>query len=261
MWNVECVYNYEVTLTEVFVLALVQGLTEFLPVSSSGHLLVVRLFFGISDIDGTVLDAFLHLGTLAAVLVYYRRVWLTMQRHLVGALLIATVPAALSGYFLQDTIDALLRGPRVLAVSFLFTALVLWWFDRVPTTQHSDKERVSFADALTLGLAQILALVPAVSRSGITIAAGLARGLGRQQATTFSFLMSVPIIAGASLSSLKTLVENGSFSGQLLLVGTVVSFVSGLLAIYLLLRLIERMSFRPFVIYLIGLAAVVWIAA
>lgn len=256
-------------------LAVVQGLTEFLPVSSSGHLIAARLFFGIPDTEGTAFDAFLHLGTVAALAVYYWRIWWGLaqslwrrdaasrqSRELLLAIVVATIPAALAGYFFEDAIAIWLRGPRVLAASFLLTAVVLWWFDRrgrVPAA--ADRSVVSWRDALVIGLAQIAALVPAVSRSGVTIAAGRARGLSRQSAVTFSFLMSAPIIAGASVSNLMTLVHDGSFSGQLLFIGTVVSFVSGLFAIYLLMRLIERMSFMPFVIYLVGLSVIIWIVA
>lgn len=253
------------TLTQVIILAVVQGLTEFLPVSSSGHLLLARALLGVPDIDGTAFDAFLHLGTLGAVIVYYWRVWWSMDRNLLQALVVATIPGAAAGYLWQDVINTALRGPRVLALSFLFTAAVLWWFDRrsesaVPAPD-TEVARVSWWDAFIIGLAQVLALIPAVSRSAVTIAAGRGRGLSRPQATTFSFIMSAPIIAGASISSLITLVDHGSFAGSLLITGTLISFVSGLLAIYLLMRFIERMSFTPFVVYLVGLAVVIWIVA
>lgn len=249
------------TLTEVVILALVQGATEFLPVSSSGHLLVARWLLDIPDVEGGAFDAFLHLGTMFAVVAYYWRVWLGMVRRpqgFLGVLAVATIPAALAGWLLADYVDRYLRGPHVLALSFLFTAAVLWWFDR-SGEPRPEGERITLSDALAIGLAQVLALVPAVSRSGITIAAGRARGLSRQSATTFSFLMSAPIIAGGSLHGLADILNNGALAGPLLALGTLVSFMSGLAAIYLLMKLIERMSFVPFAVYLVGLSAVVWL--
>lgn len=268
------------TLLEVVVLALVQGLTEFLPVSSSGHLLVARLVFGIPDVDGTTFDAFLHLGTLLALLVYYWRVWAGIlvspwrrdaegadKRELLGKLIVASIPGALAGYFFQDYVELWLRGPSVLVASFLFTAAILWWFDRYSSTGkemielpgEGPKRRATWFDALLIGSSQIIALVPAISRSGVTIAAGRARGLSRPQAVAFSFLMSAPIIAGASLMSLGDLVSHHSFSWQSLFVGTVVSFVSGLLSISILMRLVQRISFLPFAIYLVVLSGVIWV--
>jgi undecaprenyl-diphosphatase len=271
------------TATEVLILSLTQGITEFLPVSSSGHLLVARLWLHIPDIDGTAVDAFLHLGTVGAVLVYYWRTWVSMgsallgearptgrqtsgeardKRELIGKLIVATIPGAVVGYLFQDIIENTLRGPHILALSFLFTAVILWWFDRAKQQPAVfNKGRASWGDALVIGLCQILALVPAISRSAVTIAAGRARGLSRQQATTFSFLMSAPIIAGASLSSLTNLLHTGSVSGGLLMLGTVVSFVSGLASIYLLMRFIERISLKPFAIYLVILSAIIWMTA
>lgn len=273
------------SLDEVIILALVQGLTEFLPVSSSGHLLAARLLFGWTDTEGTAFDAFLHLGTLAAVLIYYRRVWWGIgrgllvvdhegqdKRELVAKLAVATVPGAVVGYFFQSEISAWLQGRVLLAVSFFITAGALYWFDVAqfkignqptqpkPTIQPEKPHpngRASFRDAIYIGLAQAVALVPGISRSGMTIAAGRWRGLSRKQAVNFSFLLSAPIIAGASLSSLAGLLINGSVSSSQLLVGFIVSFISGLAAMSLLLKIVEKMSFLPFVIYLAGLAALI----
>jgi len=249
-------------------LAFVQGATEFLPVSSSGHLLLARLLLQLPDVQGLAFDAFLHLGTLGAVLAYYWRTWARLSRDLAYKLVIATIPGALAGYFLEDLVEQSLRGPRLLALSFLITALVLWWFDLPAVAPPAGRakagrtiETLTLRDAFITGLWQIAALVPAISRSGVTIAAGRARGLTRTEATTWSFLMSAPIIAGASLHGLWELMQGGSFSGELLAIGTLVSFISGLAAIYLLMRYIERISFKPFAIYLVCLAVVVWITA
>lgn len=259
-------------LGEVVVLGLTQGLTEFLPVSSSGHLLAVRLLFGISDMDGTAFDAFLHLGTLCAVLLFFWRVWWGILRGLVVRddegrdkkalllkLVVATVPGAAVGFLFKDVIESVFRTPFFLAMALLVTALALWLAD-VLTKRVKEFDRADLKDAWYIGLAQVLALVPGVSRSGMTIAAGRWRGLSRKQATKFSFLMSAPIIAGAGLASVGSLLEAGDFPLSQLVAGFVMAFVSGLAAIYLLLKVVERISFLPFVVYLVLLAAtVLWV--
>lgn len=250
---------------QVFVLAVVQGLTEFLPISSSGHLVAARVLFGIPDVEGNAFDAFLHLGTLLAVLAYYWRVWWGIgrglvvndgegrdKRELAAKLAIATVPAAVVGYLGQDAVGSLLRSAPVVAGGLLLTGVALLVVDMVARRTITIR-RASFGDALLVGIAQVTALVPGVSRSGVTIAAGRARGLSRGQAATFSFLLSAPIIAGAGLASLSSL-ATGSFAVGQLLIGLIVSFLAGLVAIRLLLRLIERMAFWPFIIYLFLLA-------
>lgn len=259
------------TIVEIIILALTQGLTEFLPVSSSGHLLAARLLFGISDASGTSFDAFLHLGTLAAVLVYFWPVWAGIvrglvrndaegkdKRQLLAKLAIATVPGAVAGYVFQAGVANELRSAGVLVGALLFTALVLWVFDQL-ALRATTIERASFKDAGIIGVMQILALIPGVSRSGITIAAGRWRGLSRKQATTFSFLLSAPIIAGAGLASLPALLAGNGFTPGQLLLGFTLSFASGYLAIAGLLKVVERISFMPFVVYLIGLAALLLI--
>ena len=236
-------------ITDAAVLGLIQGITEFIPVSSSGHLLAARMFFGISDDNGTAFDAFLHLGTLAAVLLYYWRVWWGIirgfissddeardRRELAGKLALATVPAAIIGYLFQDGLADRFRTPVTLAAGLLLTAFVLWWFDRVAHRQASVRDqtvgaldgshRASYSDALVIGFAQVIALIPGVSRSGATMGAARGRGMSRKQAASFSFLMSAPIIAGAGLASLGDLVGGATFATNELLVGFIVSFVS-----------------------------------
>ncbi len=257
------------SIVDVIILAVTQGLTEFLPVSSSGHLVLVRQWFGISDIDGGALDAFLHLGTLLALLLYYRKVWVGIgrallikdeegkdKRQLLIKLIVATVPAAVVGYFFQDAVETYMRGPLFLGLGFLGTAMVLLLTD-MWNMRQSTISRASFIDAAIIGIAQITALVPSLSRSGVTIAAGRARGLSRKQATTFSFLMSAPIIAGAGLLSLGSLLAEHDFSTTFLLTGFLFSFASGLLAISLLMKFIEKVSFWPFAVYLLVISAAI----
>jgi len=252
----------------IVLLAVVQGLTEFLPVSSSGHLLAVRILFGVSDTKGTSFDAFLHLGTLMAVLVYYRMVWWGMargvvrndtegrdKRELLAKLAIATVPGVVAGYIWQGQVGDVWRSANMLAWALIGTAIVLAVSD-IFTKRLVRLPRATYWDALLIGLAQVVALVPGVSRSGMTIAAGRWRGLSRRQATNFSFLLSAPIIAGAGFSSLPGLLTTDAFSSGQLVVGFIVSFVSGWLAISIFLRVVERVSLLPFAVYLVLLAGV-----
>jgi len=251
---------------DVTILGIVQGLTEFLPVSSSGHLVIARKVFGISDVQGTAFDAFLHLGTLTAVLVYYWRVWVGIgrglfvsdtegkdKRRLAAKLALATLPAAVVGYVFQGRVEVF-RSITAVALGLILTALLLlvgdWLAGRVKVIK-----RANFQDAMYIGLFQVLALFPGVSRSGMTIAAGRWRGLSRKQAAHFSFLMSAPIIAGAGLSSLQSLVGGASFSMQHLLIAFLAAFIAGVVAIYTLLQLVERVSLKPFAIYLLLVAA------
>lgn len=256
------------SISAIIILGLVQGLTEFLPVSSSGHLVAVRLLFGISDIQGNAFDAFLHLGTLLAVLVYYWRVWWGMvraivkndtestdKRQLAAKLALATVPAAIAGYFFQDYVTSAFRSNTSVALGLIVTALAFMLVELL-AKRATTIARASFFDAIIIGIAQVLALLPGISRSGMTIVAGRARGLSRKQAASFSFLLSAPIIAGAGLASMSSVIFGGAFSLGQLTLGFIVSFLGGLMAIYLLLKIVEKISFWPFSFYLLGLAGV-----
>jgi len=252
-------------LIDVIVLAVIQGLTEFLPVSSSGHLVAARVLFNIPDVQGNAFDAFLHLGTLLAVLVYFRRVWWGMvrgiavgddegrdKRELAAKLALATVPAAVVGYALQNTGGEWWRSSTSVAFGLLSTAMMLLAVDLI-NKRIKTIARANFLDAVLIGLAQIVALIPGVSRSGVTMAAGRARGLSRRQSATFSFLMSAPIIAGAGLSSLSLLTV-GNWQLSQLLLAFIVSFVAGVVAIRVVLKVVERIAFWPFAIYLLVLS-------
>lgn len=256
-------------ITDVALLGLVQGVTEFLPVSSSGHLVLARLLFGISDTAGTATDAFLHLGTLLAVLMYYWRVWWGIgrglfvrdmegidKRELFGKIIVATIPGAIAGFFLKDAMDQLFRGPTTLVAGFVITGIAFLLSEAVSRWQVA-RSRAGWKEATLIGVAQAFALLPGVSRSGMTIAAGQAQGLSRSQAAHFSFLMSVPIIAGAGAGTLPALLSSHAHSSAALFVGFLTSLIAGLLAIHLLVHLTRRISFIPFAVYLFGLAALV----
>ncbi len=250
-------------------MAAVQGLTEFLPVSSSGHLIIARLLFNISDVQGTFFDAFLHLGTLLAVLVYFRRTWRAIlqgifvrsgaaagQRQMAVALVAGTIPGGIAGFFLADVISRVWRSAADVALGLAVTAAVLLSADYV-ARKNQPGRAVVLQDAWYIGLAQAVALLPGISRSGITMAAGCWRGLSRRQAAEFSFLLSAPIIAGAGLSSLGSVTANGAYAASQLAVALFVSFCTGWLAIDWLLKIVTRFTFLPFAVYLLVLAGLV----
>lgn len=257
------------TYTQGVVLGLVQGLTEFLPVSSSGHLILVPHVFGWPD-QGLAFDAVMHLGTLAALLAYFRRELLGMAsgalpRWLAGLLVLATIPGALVGVVLEKLIEAKLRSPVVIAVATAGWAIVMWIADRraapAPAGPGDPLERVSLGQALTVGCAQALALIPGTSRSGITITAGLMGGFDRATAARFAFLLGIPITAGAGSLKALHLLREGLPPGEAgpLAAALVTAFVSGWFAVWFLVNYLKSRSLRPFVVYRLLLALVIFL--
>jgi undecaprenyl-diphosphatase len=257
---------------EAVILALVQGLTEFLPISSSAHLILVPAFLGWGD-QGIAFDVAVHLGTLLAVSLYFRdeivaiiKAWFTsFQRHtppdaeaMFGwYIIVATIPAGLVGLLFHDLIDVYLRDPMVIAATTLIFGVSLWVVDR-HGGKGQDEHQLHMRRALLIGCAQALALIPGTSRSGITITAGLALGLSRQAAARFSFLMSIPIITLASMLEIKNLIEfDGAVQWGMIFLGTFVSAVSAYLCISVFIRLLDRLSMLPFAIYRVILAIVI----
>lgn len=251
------------------VLGIVQGLTEFLPISSSGHLILVPWLLGWNDFSGDVslakaFDVSLHIGTLVAVVAYYAkdlagyatgglravvRRPASLEGRIAWLIVLATIPAALVGAVFSDTIDRQLGKPWIIALSLIFFALLLGWADRLSARRRFDE--LTAADALSVGVAQVLALNPGTSRSGITMTAARWRTFDRGSAARLSFLMSVPVTAAAVVFKVGGLVNDGIPDGMLapMLVGIVTSGISGWLAISGLLKLLQTSSFRPFVIY------------
>ena len=260
------------TWLEAAILALIQGLTEFLPISSSAHLILPSQLLGWED-QGLAFDVAVHVGTLAAILLYFRREVSAMTiawcRHAVGGprsedatlawfIIFATVPAGLAGVLLGDWIEANLRSTLVIATTTVVFALLLWYADK---RQHANKALVDMTiqAALVIGLAQALALIPGTSRSGITMTAALLLGFSRDGSARFSFLLSIPLIAAAGLLKGVELAEVGSSQGiELILLGTVISFVSALLCIHWFLKLLQRIGFMPFIIYRLALGALLF---
>jgi undecaprenyl-diphosphatase len=266
------------TVVQAVVLGIVQGLTEFLPISSSGHLIIVPFLFGWTDpfITSLAFGVILHIGTLAAVLVYFRAEWLRLvpaglatlrdrsfrgdsDRRLAWLLVAATIPAAIAGFLLSDTVEANVREPGLVAVMLIIGAAIMWLADHWGS-QTRDVNDITFPVATGIGVAQAVALVPGISRSGISISAGRFAGLDRASAAYFSFLMSAPVTLGAAVFEVRKLVtgEAGiAVEVGPLIVGMLAAFVSGMLAIGFLLRYLRTRSLNVFVAYRLILAAIV----
>lgn len=251
---------------EAIVWGLVQGLTEFLPVSSSGHLRLIPELFGLDPPDLTA-SAVLHLGTLLAVAAYYRSdiAWIirglgrnTAARRLALMLAAAAVPAAAAGAFLSEAVGRFQESAAAVGAALLATGAVLL-ASRFFARGIRRAEDAGLGDAAAIGLAQALALLPGISRSGMVITAGMMRGLSEQQAARFGFLTAVPIIAGAGAREAWSATETGAFGPELIL-GTAVAALSGYWAISLLLKALTRLGLWPFALYCLaaGTAALVW---
>lgn len=239
---------------------LIQGLTEFLPVSSSGHLVLVPAVFGFEE-PGLAAAVMLHLGTLVAVLAYFRRDLLRLlrfrsdpeARRIIFLLLVGTVPAAVIGLSLRGPIETIFSEPWVAAVALMVTGAVLLFAGLLNRGVRRLAEGRA-ADALVVGLAQAFALLPGISRSGMTITAGIAQGFTRAEAARYAFLLSIPAIAGAGLLDGIDLARHGGFTWDLL-VGMAVAAVVGYLAIAVLLRVLQRVGLLPFALYCLAAGA------
>ena len=254
---------------QVIVLALIQGLTEFLPISSSAHLILPSVLLDWPD-QGLAFDLVLNIGTLAAVLIYFRKevanmatAWAislktkeeTQDSKLAWWILWSTIPAAAIGFLCKDLIEVYLRSGYVIAVTTIAFGLLLWWADS-QAKQVKTEYQTGMKGAMIIGFAQVLALIPGTSRSGITITAGLMLGLTRNAAARFSFLMSIPIIAMASgYDTLKFVLSDVSVDWAPLFLGAGISFISAILCIHVFLILLNKVGMLPFVIYRLLLGA------
>ncbi|MBQ8654606.1 MAG: undecaprenyl-diphosphate phosphatase [Clostridia bacterium] len=257
------------TILQAAVLGLVQGLAEFLPVSSSGHLLLSRMIMGISDEAAAtgaymMLDVLLHTGTLLAVIVVFWKDWWAILRNPFRSktlllLFIASLPALAVVVLFGDIVDQFFTG-WFLGVSFLITALFLLVAEWVSDRQTKRADKPSFRHAVVMGLMQAVALLPGVSRSGSTLTGGLLSGLDRKAGAKFAFMMSAPAIVGSLLFEAKDAVEMGYLAELALIptiVGMVVAAVSGYLAIRFMLKLINRVSLNWFALYVAILGLIV----
>ena len=257
-----------IKIIETIFLGVLQGATEFLPVSSSGHLVLAEYFMDVKG-AGIAFDVFLHLGTLLAVFIYFWKDWLRILRslgspsfkdpdfRLLVLLVIATVPGALAGAALEGWVEHALRTPWVVVFTLFLVAIVLLYADR-SSTKKKVIHGLSLRDAVVIGISQALAVIPGVSRSGITMSAGLFLGLSREESAHFSFLLSCPIILGAGLfEGVKMYNSSGLALSSTYYIGLFTSFFSGILVISFLLNFLRRHTFVPFVIYRVILAMVV----
>lgn len=253
------------------ILGAVQGLTEFLPVSSSGHLILAHQIFPRFDASLSF-DIALHVGTLLALLALMRRevsdlllmLWSVVRRRspaqearLLWMIVLATIPGAAAGFFLEKSAENYFRNPQLVGVTLILGGVLFFVAERFDR-QRLSLLTMSYTRALIIGFAQMLALVPGISRSGSTIIAGLFAGLQRREAVRFSFLLSMPIILGAIASSADTLptVWGDTALRNDFLIGIATSFIVGMIAIRFLLRFTERYSFRVFGWYRIVVGAI-----
>lgn len=255
------------TLIEIIVLALIQGFTEFLPISSSAHLILPSQVLGWDD-QGLAFDVAVHIGSLAAVVIYFRKevfdilgAWFTSLKtkqqttnsQLGWWIIIATIPALLFGLVFKDIIEVYARSTTVIATTTIVFGLLLWWADRT-AKENIGIDMLTWKKAVIIGLAQAVAMIPGTSRSGITITAGLMLGLTRMAAARFSFLLSIPIILIAGgYHCIKLISAGEGVDWTTIALGTGLSFISAYACIYLFLSIIEKIGMLPFVIYRLAL--------
>lgn len=257
---------------QIVVLALIQGLTEFLPISSSAHLILPAEVLGWQD-QGLAFDVAVHFGSLIAVVSYFRKdIWVLIRDGLGGftegrftdegrlawLIVLATIPVGLVGLIFKDFIEAHLRSAAVIATTTIGFGILLWWAD-VRGVRTQTLAQLNWKKALLIGMAQVLALIPGTSRSGITMTAGLMLGMKREAAARFSFLMSIPAIALPAMLLTYDLLALETVPWADILLGTVLSFISAYLCIHFFLQFISRIGMAPFAIYRLILgAALIW---
>ena len=261
------------TVFQALILGIIQGLSEFLPISSSAHLALAPWILHWPD-PGLAFDVALHFGTLVAVLWYFWAEWValliaakdivvkrrieTENERRVIYLIIATIPGAIAGLALEKQAESTFRDPRLIAVALIVMGILLWGIDRF-AARDRHLATMRWTDALLTGVAQMFAIIPGVSRSGSTITAGRALHFTREDAAVFSFLMSMPIIAAAAVLKMPQAIREQGFSAPII-VGVLASAVSGWLAISFLLRIVTKHSYGAFALYRILLGVAVLIA-
>jgi undecaprenyl-diphosphatase len=258
----------------IIALALLQGLTEFLPISSSAHLILLPLLTSWED-QGLAFDVAVHVGSLMAVMLYFRKTlwvltqdWMrsVSQRQLVGesklawAVLLGTIPVGLAGLIFKDGIEMYLRDPLVIAATTIVFGIMLGWADWRGKRLRNESS-LTWHDVLFIGIAQAIALIPGTSRSGITMTAGLLIGLTREAAARFSFLLSIPVILLAGGLKTIDLIESPlQIDWSALVWGTLFSMISAYLCIFLFLKMLEKIGMWPFVVYRLVLGTIlVWL--
>lgn len=268
---------------QAIILGLIQGLGEFLPISSSGHLVVIPKFFNWPD-QGLGFDVALHIGTLIAILLYFSKdwkqilsesyllkqtskifidrkreffKWKELKKDTLFIILIATIPGAIAGLFLEDYVSGYFRNPILVAFTLFGGAILLFWADKIGKKSVSNTEDLSLKNGLFVGFCQAIAIIPGISRSGITITAALLSNFDRAASARFSFLLATPIIMGAGLKELPVLIKEGIDS--YIIIGILIAFISGYIAIKYMLKYIENRSYNIFVTYRMLLALAIFL--
>ena len=233
----------------------VQGLTEFMPVSSTGHLIIFENFFNISQEQfGLAFDASLHLGTLFAIILFFYKDYIyaiTMKNQLLLKIIVGTVPAVFIGLIFENTVESIFRQNIIVAVSLITFSIVIFYAEKYGK-KSKNIDKISFKDSFIIGLFQSIALIPGISRSGATISAGLLSNIKRQDSAKFAFLLSGPIIAGAGLMKFVNVINTDNFNkGELnfFLIGMISSAIIGYLTIKYFIRYLSVKSLVPFVYY------------
>lgn len=254
------------TLLQVVTLGLVQGLGEFLPISSSAHLVLIPWLFRWTD-PGLTFDIALHIGTLIAVVIYFWKDWwkliskgFTEVRSIEGQLfwylVAASVPGAIGGFLLEKKAETIFRSPLLIAAMLIGMGLLLYWADR-RSAKNIEINKITFGTSMLIGIFQTLAIIPGVSRSGITMTTGLLMGITRVGAARFSFLLATPIIFGAAIVKLPHVISNSSVITANFAIGMLVSCITGIISIGFLLRYVQAKDFLPFAWYRFVLGALV----
>ncbi len=263
------------TIIQAIVFGSVQGLTEFLPISSTAHLILLPWFMGWPD-PGLSFDVALHLGTLIALLIYFRKDWIALIRsslklvrgnisdpdaRMAFFIIVATIPGAVAGALFESKVETVLRSPLIISFTLIALALVLVAAE-LKGKRIKDLEQISLSDAVTVGVAQAIAIVPGVSRSGVTITAALFKGIKRDAAARFSFYLSTPIIGGAVAKKILDIAGQGVTADQMMpfIVGILASGIVGYLSIAFLLRYLQTHNTFVFVYYRIVLGIIVYLA-
>lgn len=241
-------------------LGIVQGLTEFLPISSTAHLILFPWFLNWGgEVNTLTFDVALHAGTLFALILFFWRDWLELifkKQRLFKLIILASIPAGVAGYLLNDIVENNLRKPIVISIMLIAVGILMLVAER--TNKHKGIEKTGLKDSLIIGIAQAIAIIPGVSRSGITISAGLFRGFEREASARFSFLLSTPLIAGATALHLKeALISQTNHDFRLFFAGIITSFITGFIAIKFLLKFLKKNPLNLFVYYRFVLSAVI----
>jgi len=236
-------------------LGFTQGVTEFLPVSSSGHLVLLQSLVNNFQHPGVMFEAILHLGTLLAVLIYFHQVLIKLSLKYFLLLVVGTIPVVIFGAIFADFFESLFDSTKIVGVALIFTAIVNYFTWK----EKRESKNLNLISALIIGVAQTIAIVPGISRSGMTIFAGAKQGIGKEKAAEFSFLLSIPAIIGANILQFVKYGWSGDINFKVTAFGFIAAFVSGYVAIWLVFRMLSENKYRYFAVYalVVGIFALV----